>query len=119
VDSLEHASFLTLKVSYDPFWPSLLRRLLQPLRHTPTASWAKTKVSVLLTRAYLSTQDEEYGDAFWCYQQVLDLLREYSILFSDVIWHAAILPNLARLSAKLDRPDDEERYYLKDTSNLL
>jgi tetratricopeptide (TPR) repeat protein len=83
------------------------------LRHAPAASWAKTKVSILSTRAYLSTQMEEYGDAFWSYRQVLDLLRLHPMLFPDVIWHAAILSNLAHLSARLNRPDDEERYYLK------
>lgn len=90
-----------------------VNEITSALRHTPVASWAKTKVSVLSTRAYLSTQDEEYGDAFWCYRQVLDLLREHPMLFPDVIWHAAILSNLAHLSARLHRPDDEERYYLK------
>lgn len=90
-----------------------VNEITSALRHTPVASWAKTKVSVLSTRAYLSTQDEEYGDAFWCYRQVLDLLREHPMLFPDVIWHAAILSNLAHLSARLNRPDDEERYYLK------
>jgi tetratricopeptide (TPR) repeat protein len=90
-----------------------INEMTSALRHTPIASWAKTKVSVLSTRAYLSTQDGEYGDAFWCYRQVLDLLREHPMLFPDVIWHAAILSNLAHLSARLNRPDDEERYYLK------
>lgn len=83
------------------------------LRHTPVASWAKTKVSVLSTRAYLSTQDEEYGDAFWCYQQVMELLQVHPMLFPDVIWQAAILSNLAHLSSRLSRPADEERYNLK------
>ena len=90
-----------------------VNEITSALRHTPVASWAKTKVSVLSTRAFLSSQDEDYGDAFWCYRQVLDLLREYPMLFPDVIWHAAILSNLAHLSARLNRPHDEERYYLK------
>ncbi len=91
----------------------IVNEITSALRHTPVAGWAKTKVSVLSTRAYLSTEDEEYGEAFWCYRQVLDLLREQPMLFPDVIWHAAILSNLAHLSARLNRPDDEERYYLK------
>lgn len=90
-----------------------VNEITSALRHTPVAIWAKTKVSILSTRAYLSSQDEDYGDAFWCYRQVLDLLREHPMLFPDVIWHAAILSNLAHLSARLHRPDDVERYYLK------
>ena len=93
--------------------PETVNEITSALRHTPDATLAKTKVSVLSTRAYLSTHDEEYRDALWCYRQVLDLLREHPMLFPDVIWHAAILSNLAHLSARLNRPDDEERYYLK------
>ncbi|KAF7511340.1 hypothetical protein GJ744_004905 [Endocarpon pusillum] len=90
-----------------------VNEITSALRHTPVTSWAKTKVSVLSTRAFLSSQDGDYGDAVWCYRQVLNLLREHPMLFPDVIWHAAILSNLAHLSARLNRPDDEERYYLK------
>jgi tetratricopeptide (TPR) repeat protein len=90
-----------------------VNEITSALRHTPVASLAKTKVSVLSTRAYLSAQDEAYEDAFRCYRHVLDLLREHPMLFPDVIWHAAILSNLAHLSSRLKRPDDEEKYYLK------
>ena len=83
------------------------------LRRLPAATLAKSKVSVLSTRAYLSTQDADFADAFWCYRAVMELLRQYPMLFPDVIWQAAIFSNLAHLAARLDRRDDEERYYLK------
>lgn len=93
--------------------PETINEITSALRHTPVARWAKTKISVLSTRAYLSTKAEEYEDAVWCYEKVLTLLRQHPMLFPDVIWHAAILSNLAHLSARLSLPDDEESYYLK------
>lgn len=91
----------------------IVNAITSALRNTPVAQWAKTKVSVLSTRAYLSTNDKDYADAVRCYEKVLDLLQEQPMLFPDVIWHAAILSNLARLSARLKMPDDVEGYYLR------
>lgn len=93
-----------------------VKAITSALRRTPIAHWAKIKVSILSTRAYLSTQEGDYNDAYWSYRQVSNTLRQHPMLFPDVIWHAVILTNLAHLSARLGRPDDEERYYLKALS---
>ena len=87
--------------------------LTTAIKNMPALSWARAKVRILSTRADLSSEQEDFLDALWCYQQLLEFVGKFPAIFPGEIWHAAILANLADLSEKLNNPPEAEAHYLR------
>ena len=83
------------------------------IKNMPALSWARAKVRILSVRADLSSEQEDFSDALWCYQQLLEFVIKFPAIFPGEIWHAAILANLADLAEKLNNAPEAEAYYLR------